>query len=235
MGIRETVLISAAGISKRYRQGRETIAALDDVSLSVRQGELLAVVGPSGSGKTTLAHIVGGLDTPHEGSVEVAGHALKKSSDKQLSRYRNDEVGFVFQDFGLVPHYTVAENVAMPLVIAGIRPRKRRELVEKYLQLVGLEDRASQRASKLSGGERQRVSIARALVNQPKIIIADEPTGSLDSKRGAEIMKVLKLLSRGQGITILMVTHDMTLAAQADRVVHLRDGKIAREDTRATK
>lgn len=229
MATKENVLIRASGISKRYHRGRETVTALNGVSLDVYEGELLAIVGPSGSGKTTLTHILGGLDTPQEGTVAVDGKPLEKHGDKALSRFRNRSVGFVFQNFSLVPYYTAAENVAMPLVVAGMPPKKRREQAAKYLKLVGLSGKENQRANELSGGQRQRVSIARALVNRPQIIIADEPTGSLDSKRGNEIMAIFEALSHSHGITVLMVTHDEALAARADRAVQIRDGKIVSE------
>lgn len=229
MGIQDKILIQVDGVSKRYSRGQEVITALSELSLNIQKGELLAIVGPSGSGKTTLSHIIGGLITPDSGTVTVAGHRLKMGSDKAISKYRNTQVGFIFQSFSLIPSYTAAENVMIPLIVANVTPRKRRQLANQYLALVGLENRADQRADKLSGGERQRVSIARALVNKPQIIIADEPTGNLDSARGNEIMKILEALSHQQGISVLMVTHDAALAKRADRIVHIRDGVIVKE------
>jgi len=217
-------------VSKKYRRGHEIITALDDASLSIDKGELLAIVGPSGSGKTTLTHIIGGLTSPDSGDVVVDGHVLNKHSDKALSFYRNTQVGFIFQNFSLLPYYTAAENVMIPLVVANVTPSKRRELAIEYLKLVGLEKQANQRANQLSGGERQRVSIARALINHPQIIIADEPTGSLDSTRGNDIMHMLEVLVRSHGVTILMVTHDEALARRADRIIHIRDGSIREEE-----
>ena len=222
-------LVQVQNVSKRYTQGREVITALGDVSLDIKKGELLAIVGPSGSGKTTLSHIIGGLITPDSGSVIVAGKKLNTRSDKAISHYRNSQVGFIFQSFSLIPSYTAVENVMIPLIVANVAPKKRRQLAERYLKLVGLEARINQRADKLSGGERQRVSIARALVNKPQIIIADEPTGNLDSVRGNEIMKILEALSHQHGIAILMVTHDLTLAKRADRIIQIRDGMIEKE------
>jgi len=222
-------LVQVQNVSKRYTQGREVITALGDVSLDIKKGELLAIVGPSGSGKTTLSHIIGGLITPDSGSVIVAGKKLNTRSDKAISHYRNSQVGFIFQSFSLIPSYTAVENVMIPLIVANVAPKKRRQLAERYLKLVGLEARINQRADKLSGGERQRVSIARALVNKPQIIIADEPTGNLDSVRGNEIMKILEALSHQHGIAILMVTHDLTLAKRADRIIQIRDGVIEKE------
>lgn len=219
------ILIRVDGVAKTYKRGHEAIAALQGVNLTIRRGELLAIVGPSGSGKTTLTHIIGGLITPSEGAVVVDGRKLSRRSDRALSKYRNATVGFIFQNFSLLPYYTALENVTIPLIIAGQRRRTRQQLAKEYLALVGLEKQANQRADELSGGERQRVSIARALVRRPRIIIADEPTGNLDSARGQEIMNVLEKLSRRQHITVLMVTHDEALAARADRIIHLRDGR----------
>lgn len=236
MSVKENdILIRVSNVSKKYRRGHESVTALHDISLSIRKGELLAIVGPSGSGKTTLTHIIGGLTTPDTGSVEVDGQSLKNARDKKLSAYRNNEVGFVFQSFSLIPYYTAIENVTIPLVIAKMPSRKRRELAKQYLKLVGLDKRMQQRANELSGGERQRVAIARALVNKPRIIIADEPTGSLDSTRGNEIMTILETLSHKRGITVLMVTHDEALAARADRSIHIRDGSIVKEMNHANR
>lgn len=229
------ILMRVSNVSKKYRRGHESVDALHNISLDIYKGELLAIVGPSGSGKTTLTHIVGGLITPDTGTIEVRGNALKKRKDKLLSAYRNTEVGFVFQNFSLIPYYTVLENVTIPLVIAKMAPHKRREIAKEYLKLVGLEKRMHHRANELSGGERQRVAIARALVNHPQIIIADEPTGSLDSARGNEIMTMLETLSRTRGITVLMVTHDTALAARADRSIHIQDGHIVKEESHANR
>jgi len=222
-------LIQVSDLSKRYRLGQEVKTVFDSLSLTIQKGELLAIVGPSGSGKTTLSHIIGGLITPDSGTVSIDGQVLKMKNDKAISKYRNSKVGFVFQSFSLIPSYSAAENVMIPLIVAGVAPKKRRQLAKQYLKLVGLEKQAQQRADKLSGGERQRVSIARALVNKPQIIIADEPTGNLDSARGNEIMGILEALSRQQGISVLIVTHDMAIAKRADRIIQLRDGVIAEE------
>jgi len=223
-------LIEVRNISKKYKRGHEIITALSNVSLQVHKGELLAIIGPSGSGKSTLTHIIGGLSVPSDGKVYIDGLPLDERSDKLLSQYRNSDVGFIFQNFGLIPYYSAIENVAMPLLLGKIAQKERRERALKFLKLVGLEKRADQHVDQLSGGERQRVAIARALVHSPRIIIADEPTGSLDSKRGSEIMNLLETLSRKHGITVLMVTHDVTLAARADRIIHLRDGKIVQKE-----
>lgn len=222
---KKPALIEARNISKTYHRGNETITALDNISLDIHAGELLAIVGVSGSGKTTLSQLLGGLMKADTGTLSVNGEELKQS-DKQLSKYRNTTVGFVFQSFSLVSSYSALENVQIPLVIANTPLIERRQQAIDYLELVGLGERIHHRANQLSGGERQRVAIARALVNQPKMIIADEPTGSLDSKKGHEIMDVLELLARKQGIAVVMVTHDEALARRADRIVHIKDGKL---------
>lgn len=222
------LLIRARNISKKYRRGHESVTALHDISLDIKRGELVAIIGPSGSGKTTLTHIIGGLIGSDTGSVEVNGSLLNRRSDKALSTFRNSQVGFIFQNFSLIPYYSAIENVAIPLMVANVSPKARHERASRYLKMVGLEKRINQRANELSGGERQRVAIARALVNQPDIIIADEPTGSLDSVRGDEIMTILEQLSHQEGITILMVTHDESLAVRADRKIHIRDGRIVK-------
>jgi putative ABC transport system ATP-binding protein len=229
MVVKNEPLIRVDSITKMFHRGHEEITALKGVSLNVFKGELLAIVGPSGSGKTTLTHIIGGLSSPDSGTVAVSGRDLNKQSDKGLSQYRNSDVGFIFQNFSLISSYSALENVAIPLIVANVPVKKRRELAEKYLKLVGLEHRIHQKASELSGGERQRVAIARALVNHPKIIIADEPTGSLDSVRGNEIMAILETLSHKHSISVVMVTHDLALATRADRQIHLRDGRIEKE------
>lgn len=205
---------------------------LQDMTLSVEKGEFLAIVGPSGSGKTTLAHLIGGLMTPSEGAVHFVDEKTVKQNDKNLSLCRNQRVGFVFQNFGLIPHYTVAENIALPLIVAGVSARARKKQIAALLESIGLEARVNARADTLSGGERQRVAIARALVMKPDIIIADEPTGSLDSVRGSEIMAILRKL-HAEGVTILMVTHDHNIASQADRTITILDGRIEKEMTNA--
>lgn len=224
----QQIAVEVRSVTKRYHRGRETVAALENISLNIKRGELVAITGASGSGKTTLAHIIGGLITPDEGDVLINGAALKKRNDRAMSKYRNEQVGFVFQNFSLIPHYTTVENVSVPMIIAGLHPAERERRAEKLLAAVGLSKKFRQRTDKLSGGERQRVSIARALAMHPKIIIADEPTGSLDSRRGLEIMSILEQLAAEQHITVILITHDPTLAARAHRQIELRDGKIVR-------
>lgn len=220
-------IIELRDVSKHYRRGAETVAALSGVSLAIKKGDLISIIGPSGSGKTTLTHIIGGLLTPDEGELIVDGKPLKKRSDKALSNYRNTKIGFVFQNFSLIPHYTSLENVTLPLIVAGMSGSKRRARAKELLQSVGLDKRMNQRVDRLSGGERQRVSIARALAAEPEILIADEPTGSLDSVRGSEIMSVLETLNSKQGITVIIVTHDPKIAARTHRTIKIQDGKIA--------
>lgn len=224
----QDALIKLKNITKWYGRGQDRTIVLKDVSLSVVKGEFLAIIGPSGSGKTTLAHTIGGLITPSEGEIIIKGQNLAKRNDKMLARYRNQKVGFVFQNFSLIPYYSALENVELPLLISGMTARKRRRQAEDLLKTVGLGDRLRTKAGKLSGGERQRVSIARALIAKPDIIIADEPTGSLDSVRGREIIAILKKLNKNQGVTVLMVTHDQELAKEADRTIHILDGQVTR-------
>lgn len=218
-------LIELSGVTKTYKLGDEVFNALDDVSLHINAGEFVAITGPSGSGKSTLANIIGGLDTPDKGTVLVDGEDLSKVSDGKLSAYRNKHIGFVFQSFNLQPNYTSVENVMMPLVFGHVGSRERKERAIACLKAVGLGDRLKHMPNQLSGGQRQRVSIARALANEPSIIIADEPTGNLDSARGDEIMDLLKDLNK-KGITLIVITHDQNIAKQADRVLTIHDGKM---------
>lgn len=218
-------IIELKDVVRTYKLGDETLHALNHVSLSVNKGEFVAITGPSGSGKSTLANIIGGLDTPTSGNVVVDQQDLSKIGDNRLSAYRNNYIGFVFQSFNLQARNTALENVALPLIFARKSRKQRSDKAKQCLEAVGLSGRIKSRADQLSGGERQRVAIARALANDSKIIIADEPTGNLDSARGSEIMSLLKSLVRS-GITLLVITHDMNIARQADRVVEMRDGKL---------
>ncbi len=223
-------MIKLENITKEYRMGDDVIHAVSGVSLEIKEGEFVALVGPSGSGKSTTMHIIGGLDTPTTGRVIVDGQDLTRASDKELSRYRNKKVGFVFQAFNLHPNYTATENVALPLVFSGIPRSRRMKLAAEALETVGMSERAMHRPNQLSGGERQRVSIARALVTQPKIILADEPTGNLDSKNGKHVMELLSRLNKEKGITLVIVTHDMEIASIAGRMIKMRDGHIIEDD-----
>ncbi|MDD5793490.1 ABC transporter ATP-binding protein [Clostridium sp. HCP1S3_B4] len=218
-------MIEVKGISKVYKMGKEQFVALNDVSLNVEKGEYVAVIGPSGSGKSTLMHIIGGLDTPTVGSVCIEGEDISKLNDKKLSKYRNEKIGFVFQAFNLENSQTALENVMMPLIFAGVKKSERKKRALEALDMVGLKDFYNHKPNEMSGGQRQRVSIARALVNKPEILFADEPTGNLDSKSSESIMELFKEIN-DKGFTIIMVTHNPEEANKAKRVVKIMDGKI---------
>jgi putative ABC transport system ATP-binding protein len=218
-------IIELRNITKTYKLGDEILNALDSVSFAVQPGDFVAITGPSGSGKSTLANIIGGLDSPTEGSVILDGQDFGKVSDSKLSEYRNRYIGFVFQSFNLQGSQTALENVMLPLIFSRMKSKERKARATECLQAVGLGDRLKHRPSQLSGGQRQRVAIARALAVKPSIIIADEPTGNLDTARGEEIMKLLKDLNK-DGITLIVITHDQSIAKQAGRIVQIRDGKL---------
>lgn len=220
-------MIELKKVSKVYELGGEKIYALDNANLKVEDGDFLAIMGPSGSGKTTLANIIGGLDAPDSGEVIIGDQNIAEMNDKQLSHYRNCKIGFIFQSFNLQPTLTAIENVSIPLLFAHVPPSQRKKRAAQCLKAVGLENRLNHRPGQLSGGQRQRVCIARALVNQPAIIIADEPTGNLDSKKGGEIVDLLKSLNREQKITIIVITHDKTVANEAREVLTMKDGRIS--------
>jgi putative ABC transport system ATP-binding protein len=225
--------IRAVNLSRAFEMGETTIEALRGIDLEVARGQFVALVGPSGSGKSTFLNLVGGLDRPSGGELWVDGVELSASKEKALTEHRRQRVGFVFQSFNLLPRLTAVENVAVPLMFVGVPEPERMERARELLVKVGLEDRLEHRPTQLSGGEQQRVAIARALVGQPTIILADEPTGNIDSATGAEIMALLRQLNRNQGVTLLLVTHDTEAAAFADRVIQVRDGQIAGEEVRA--
>ena len=208
-----------------YAAGRVVVPALSGVDLIVLRGEFLALVGPSGSGKSTLLNLIGGLDRPSEGEIDVDALSLGQASEKELTLYRRDRVGFIFQSFNLLPTLTATENVETPMVMAGLGRRERRARALDLLQAVGLAARANHKPNELSGGEKQRVAIARALANKPLLLLADEPTGNLDSHTGAAVLDVVCGLVQ-KGVTLIMATHDLQIAARATRVVHLRDGQI---------
>ena len=216
-------LISLKSIYKIYNVGGEEVRALDGIDLDINENEYLAIMGPSGSGKSTLMNMVGCLDTPTSGIYEFEGEMVQVMDDSQLASIRNRKIGFVFQTFNLLPKATAQHNVEIPLVYANIRKRQRVEMASKALESVGLSDRSHHRPNELSGGQRQRVAIARALVNNPSIILADEPTGNLDSKSGHEIMNILDDLHQ-KGNTIILVTHEDDIAQHAHRVIRLLDG-----------
>ena len=221
-------LISLKNIYKIYNVGGEEVRALDGIDLDINENEYLAIMGPSGSGKSTLMNMVGCLDTPTSGIYEFEGEMVQVMDDPQLASIRNRKIGFVFQTFNLLPKATAQHNVEIPLVYANIRKRQRVEMASKALESVGLSDRSHHRPNELSGGQRQRVAIARALVNNPSIILADEPTGNLDSKSGHEIMNILDDLHQ-KGNTIILVTHEDDIAQHAHRVIRLLDGEITED------
>jgi putative ABC transport system ATP-binding protein len=218
--------VRTAGLTRTFEVGETTVQALRGIDLKIEKGEFVALVGPSGSGKSTFLNLVGGLDRPTAGELWVDGMELSASKEKALTEHRRRRVGFVFQSFNLLPRLTALENVALPLMFVGVPERERRERARDLLVRMGLEGRLEHRPTQLSGGEQQRVAIARALVGRPAIILADEPTGNIDTTTGAEIMALLRHLNRDQGVTLLLVTHDPDAAAFADRVIHLRDGQI---------
>ncbi len=219
------MLIQIRELERVYQVGEELVRALNGVDLDIAQNEYVAIMGPSGSGKSTLMNILGCLDTPTAGSYRLKGNEIEKLSDDELARIRNQEIGFVFQTFNLLPRADALHNVELPLVYAGMRHEERRKRAREALEIVGLGDRMKHRPNELSGGQRQRVAIARALVNHPSIILADEPTGNLDSQTGAEIMAAFERIWN-QGNTVILVTHEPDIAAHANRVVRMRDGKI---------
>ena len=219
------LLIDIQAIRKVDVMGMSEVNALAGVSLSIRSGEYLAVMGPSGSGKSTLMNVIGCLDTPTSGSYKLRGTEIRDRDDDELARIRNQEIGFVFQTFNLLPRADALHNVELPLIYAGRASKERKERARAVLELVGLADRMHHRPNELSGGQRQRVAIARALVNDPSIVLADEPTGNLDSKTGTEIMALLDEIHR-RGNTVILVTHEEDVAGRAHRVVRLRDGLI---------
>jgi len=221
-------LISLKKIYKIYSVGGEEVRALDGIDLDIQENEYLAIMGPSGSGKSTLMNMIGCLDTPTSGLYEFEGEMVQVMDDSQLASIRNRKIGFVFQTFNLLPKATAQHNVEIPLVYANIRKSQRIEMASKALESVGLSDRSHHRPNELSGGQRQRVAIARALVNNPSIILADEPTGNLDSKSGHEIMNILDELHK-RGNTIILVTHEDEIAQHANRVIRLFDGKITED------
>jgi putative ABC transport system ATP-binding protein len=218
--------IRAIDLTRTFQVGETQIEALRGVSLQVNAGEFVALVGPSGSGKSTFLNLVGGLDRPTSGELWVDGVELNASKEKALTEHRRRRVGFVFQSFNLLPRLTALENVAVPLIFSGVPERERLRRAYELLLQMGLRQRLAHRPTQLSGGEQQRVAIARALVGRPAIILADEPTGNVDSATGAEIMALLQHLNRERGVTLLLVTHDAEAAAFASRIVHLRDGQI---------
>lgn len=218
-------LILVKDMCKIYNPGENEVRALDGVSLEIRQGEFVAIIGHSGSGKSTLMNMLGCLDSPTAGKYYLHGKDVSQLSDNELSVIRNEEIGFIFQGFNLITNLDARANVELPLIYRGIDKKNRRKISEKALKMVGLEKRMTHKPAELSGGQQQRVAVARAIAARPPVVLADEPTGNLDTKSTEEIMEILKGLHRG-GKTVIVITHDTDIAAQADRVIRIKDGKI---------
>lgn len=225
-------LVELQQICKHYTSGQNVVKALDGVDLTIRHGEFLAILGPSGSGKSTLMNVLGCLDKPTAGSYQLDGHPVDSLSTQQLAAIRNQKIGFVFQSFNLLEYASALDNVALPLVYAGVKAKDRRRRATELLTRVGLADRLDHKPNQLSGGQKQRVAIARALINQPQILLADEPTGALDSKSGAEIEVLFNELHH-EGRTIIVVTHDNELAKRTKRIVTIRDGQVVSDEPTA--
>ena len=224
-------IIRLEHISKIYHPGENEIRALSDVSLTIHKGEFVAIVGQSGAGKSTLMNLLGCLDTPTDGAYILEGSDVSTLSDQQLSAIRNRQIGFIFQGFNLIPSLTALENVELPLIYRGVGREERRRAARESLERVGLSNRMRHRPAEMSGGQQQRVAIARAIAAHPPILLADEPTGNLDSTSGADVMDILRSLNR-DGHTVILITHDSGIAATIDRVVHIQDGQIISDGTR---
>ncbi|MGN0342895.1 MAG: ABC transporter ATP-binding protein [Roseburia sp.] len=226
------MILNLQNIYKNYNQDNLEVPVLKDVSLQVEEGEYVAIMGPSGSGKTTLMNIIGCLDRPTSGTYELAGKTVLNLKDREMSAVRLNSIGFVFQSFQLMPRESALDNVSLPLSYAGVRKKERKERARKALERVGLGDRVSFRPTQLSGGQKQRVAIARAMVNNPRILLADEPTGALDSKSGKQIMELFEKLN-GEGVTIVMITHDVNIARHAKRILYIVDGELYDNEAQA--
>lgn len=224
------VVLRAENVKKIYEMDSVKVNALNSVSLSIKKGEFISIMGPSGSGKTTLLDILSALLRPTEGEVYIDGKAISKMDDNELARIRGKKIGFVFQTFNLIPRMTALENVMLPLWFEGIPKKKRREIATEILTDVGLGNRLNHRPTEMSGGQRQRVAIARALANDPHIIVADEPTGNLDSKAGEQVLKIIEELHKKKGKTVIMVTHEKYVAQRAERIIYLKDGIIVKDE-----
>ena len=227
----EGFAIETYDLKKTYRMGLVTVHALNGVSLRIKHGEMVSIVGPSGSGKSTLLNILGALDIPTSGKILVDGADITRLGERALSKFRNKKIGFVFQSYNLIERSKVAKNVELPAIVAGMPKKLRNERVHELLDLVGLGDKVNRKPSALSGGEQQRVAIARALMNDPAFILADEPTGNLDSKTGQEIENLLLRVNHEKSATIVIVTHNLELAEGTGRIIHLRDGVVEKERT----
>jgi putative ABC transport system ATP-binding protein len=225
------ILVEIKDLTKVYSSGRIEVVALKDINMSLKDGQFRGISGPSGSGKSTLMNLLGGLDTPSSGSIKVQGKFISELDPEELALYRRHQVGMIFQSFNLISSYTARENVAFPLLFADVPKKERIERAAEILDMVGLFERKDHRPAELSGGEQQRVAIARALINRPNILLADEPTGNLDSKTSGQIVQTLSDLNKNRGLTVVMISHEESLLAQyADDVVHLCDGKIVEQE-----
>jgi len=220
------LMIEATGVQKVYAAGGLRVRALRGVDLGVRRGEMVAIMGPSGSGKTTLLNVLSGLDDLSGGEVYVDGESIKSMSDRRRTRFRAEKMGFIFQSYNLIPVLSAIENIELPLLVAGKKPKKAREWAQDAIEMVGLADQARKRPAEMSGGQQQRITVARSLVNNPAIVWADEPTGALDSETSKGIMDLLVSMNESQKQTFVLVTHDAAVAARADRTIRMRDGRI---------
>jgi putative ABC transport system ATP-binding protein len=231
IGQQEKLAIETLDLKKSYKMGLVTVYALRGVNLRMRHGEMVSVVGPSGSGKSTLLNMLGALDTPTSGKILIDGVDISRMRERALAKFRNRKIGFIFQSYNLIDRSKVAKNVELPAIVAGVPKKVRNRRVHELLDLVGLGDKSNRRPNALSGGEQQRVAIARALINDPAFILADEPTGNLDSKTGEEIQNLLIRVNEERKATILIVTHNLELAEKSERILHLRDGVVEKERT----
>lgn len=227
------MMIQISGLTKKYKLGEEIITALDNINLEIAEGEFICILGTSGSGKTTLLHIMAGLEQPSRGSVLIKDINLTKMKEKNMATFRRRYMGFIFQSYHLIPSLTALENVALPLIFDGANSKDRIRRAKEMLGQMGLKDRMKNRPTEMSGGQQQRVSIARALINNPKIVFADEPTGNLDTKTSQEIMNILAEKVKASGVTLIMVTHDLEVAGYADRIIYMVDGRITEEKRRS--
>lgn len=221
-------ILKVENLSKIYRQGENEVRALDDVSFSIKKGQFVAIIGPSGSGKSTLLHILGGVDNPTVGKVYIENQDVFAQSEEQLAIFRRRQVGLIYQFYNLIPVLSVVENISLPVLMDGRKINKKR--LEDLINILGLKDREKNLPNQLSGGQQQRVSIGRALMNSPAIVLADEPTGNLDSKNSQEIVELLKLSNKQYGQTLIVITHDESIALQADRIITIDDGRIIRDE-----
>ncbi|MEM7115278.1 MAG: ABC transporter ATP-binding protein [Chloroflexota bacterium] len=217
-------------LHRHFQMGQETVRALNGVQAEIRQGDFVGIIGPSGSGKSTLLYMLGGLDQPTSGSIWVEGINISELDEDALAKFRQQKIGFIFQSFNLIPTMTAVQNVEFPLIFARVAPKERYQRAKRLLELVGLGDRLEHRPTELSGGQQQRVAIARALVNDPPIVLADEPTGNLDTRSGGEVIDILRRLNHDEGRTIVMVTHDQSLLSVTTKQIRIRDGQILEDD-----